>query len=192
MQGTTIVAVRRDGRMAIAGDGQITMSQNMVMKGSAVKVRRIYDGRVVVGFAGSVADALTLSELFEGKLQQYAGNLRRAAVELARTWRGDKSLRNLEAMLIAADGRELLVISGSGEVIEPDGDCCAIGSGGAYALAAARALLAHTPLSARQIAAEAIGIAADICVYTNHHLTVEEAGEGLPDAATAAAPDAVE
>ena len=174
MDGTTIVAITRNGKTAIAGDGQITMGQNMVMKGTAVKVRRIHEGRVVVGFAGAVADAMTLSDLFEGKLQQHAGNLRRAAVELAKNWRSDKVLRHLEAMLIAADGHDLLVISGSGEVIEPDGGVCAVGSGGPFALAAARALCVNTELSAREIAEKAMGIAADICVYTNNNITVEE------------------
>jgi len=176
MDGTTIVAVRRGGVTAVAGDGQITFGQNMVMKGTAVKVRRIYNDQVVVGFAGSVADAMTLSERFEGKLQQFAGNLRRAAVELAREWRTDKALRQLEAMLIAADSQDLLIVSGNGEVIEPDENCCAIGSGGGFALAAARAMLVHTELSARDMAKEAIGIAAGICIYTNTNITVEEVG----------------
>lgn len=174
MDGTTIVAVRRDGKTVVAGDGQITLGQSVIMKGSAIKVRRIYQDRVVVGFAGSVADALTLSERFEQKLEQFAGNLRRAAVELARDWRGDKVLRHLEAMLIAADATDLLLISGTGEVIEPDENCCAIGSGGQYALSAARALYQHTSLSAREIATEAMAVAAKICVFTNTNLTVEE------------------
>ena len=174
LDGTTIVAVRRGGKTVIAGDGQITMGQSMVMKATAQKVRRIFDGKVVVGFAGSVADALTLSERFEGKLQQFAGNLRRAAVELARDWRSDKALRRLEAMLLAADATELLMISGSGEVIAPDGDVAAIGSGGGYALAAARALAGATELSAREIAEQALHIAGDICIFTNHNHTIEE------------------
>nr|MDD6336608.1 ATP-dependent protease subunit HslV [bacterium] len=176
MDGTTIVAVKRNGVTAVAGDGQITLGEKVVMKGTAVKVRRIFHGQVIVGFAGSVADALTLSERFEQKLEQFAGNLRRAAVELARDWRGDKGLRQLEAMLIAADKDDLLVVSGSGEVIDPDENCCAIGSGGSYALASARAMLKFTEMPAADIAREAIGIAASICIFTNNHITVEEVG----------------
>lgn len=173
-KGTTIVAVKRDGKCAIAGDGQVTFNQSTVMKGNAIKVRRIYNGKVVVGFAGSVADAFTLTERFENKLEQFSGNLMRAAVELAMDWRGDKALRQLEAMLIAADENDLLVLSGTGEVIEPDDGVTAIGSGGSYALAAARALVANTDLPARTIAEKAIEIAGSICIYTNGNIIVEE------------------
>jgi ATP-dependent protease HslVU peptidase subunit len=152
IQGTTIVAVRRNGACAVAGDGQVTVGQTTVMKSRAVKVRRLYRGQVIVGFAGSVADAFTLSERFEQKLEQYSGNLQRAAVELAQEWRSDKVLRRLEAMLICANKEDLLVLSGSGEVIDPDDGVIAIGSGGNYALSAARALLQNTDLSAREIA----------------------------------------
>jgi ATP-dependent HslUV protease subunit HslV len=174
MEGTTIVAVRRDGKCAVAGDGQVTFGQNTIMKASAVKVRRIYHDKVVVGFAGSVADAFTLTERFEAKLEQYSGSLQRAAVELAQEWRSDKMLRKLEAMLICADAEELLVVSGSGEVIEPDDDIAAIGSGGNYALAAAKALRENTDLPALDIARKAILIAGQICIFTNDHITVEE------------------
>jgi ATP-dependent HslUV protease subunit HslV len=174
MEGTTIVAVRKGGKCAVAGDGQVTFGQNTIMKSSAVKVRRIYNDKVVVGFAGSVADAFTLTERFEAKLEQYSGSLQRAAVELAQEWRGDKMLRRLEAMLICADAEELLVVSGSGEVIQPDDDIAAIGSGGSYALAAARALKENTELSSLDIAKKAITIAGQICVFTNDHVTVEE------------------
>ena len=174
MKGTTIVAVKRDGRCAVAGDGQVTMGQSTIMKHHAVKVRRIYHGKVVAGFAGSVADAFTLTERFEAKLEQYAGNLPRAAVELAQEWRGDKMLRQLEAMLIAANKTELLVISGTGEVIEPDDGIAAIGSGGNYALAAAKALSANTKLSPKVIVKKAMQIAGEICVFTNGNITVEE------------------
>jgi len=174
MEGTTIVAVRRDGKCAVAGDGQVTFGQNTIMKASAVKVRRIYHDKVVVGFAGSVADAFTLTERFEAKLEQYSGSLQRAAVELAQEWRSDKMLRRLEAMLICADAEELLVVSGSGEVIEPDDDIAAIGSGGNYALAAAKALRENTDLPALDIARKAILIAGQICIFTNDHITVEE------------------
>ena len=162
---------------AVAGDGQVTSGQNTIMKKNARKVRRLYHESVVIGFAGSVADAFTLAERFEAKLEQYSGNLKRAAVELAQDWRSDKLMRRLEALLIAADATDLLVISGSGEVIDPDDDIAAIGSGGNYALAAAKALKENTDLSARAIAEKAIGIAGDICVFTNDHITVEEVGE---------------
>lgn len=175
LRGTTIVAVKRNGKCAVAGDGQVTMGQQVVMKGSAKKVRRIYNGKVIIGFAGSVADAFSLEEKFEAKLEQYSGSLMRASVELARDWRGDKALRNLEAMLIATDGQELFVLSGSGEVIDPDDGVTAIGSGGNYALAAARALVQNTNLSAKEIAVKAIEIAGQICIFTNDHITVEEA-----------------
>ena len=175
MKGTTIVAVKRNGHCAIAGDGQVTMGQQVIMKGSAVKVRRIYHGQIITGFAGSVADAFTLTERFEAKLEQYSGSLLRAAVELARDWRGDKVLKNLEAMLVVSNGEELYVLSGNGEVIDPDDGITAIGSGGNYALAAARALAQNTELSVREISQKSIEIAADICVFTNHFITVEEA-----------------
>lgn len=171
---TTIVAVMKDGKGAVAGDGQVTLSQNTIIKATAKKVRRLYGGKVVVGFAGSVSDAFTLSERFEEKLEQYSGNLKRAAVELAKEWRKDKVLRNLEAMLIALDKETLLVISGSGEVIEPDDGVIAIGSGGNYALAAAKALLQHSDLGAAEIAGKSLEIAASICVFTNNNIIVEE------------------
>ncbi len=174
IKGTTIVAVRKEGQAAIAGDGQVTIGENTVMKHTAKKVRKIYDDKVLIGFAGSVADALTLTEKFERKLEQYGGNLRRAAVELARDWRTDRVLRRLEAMLIALDKDYLLVISGNGEVIEPDDNIASVGSGGAYALAAAKALYHNTSLSAKEIAENALRIAASICVYTNDNITVLE------------------
>jgi ATP-dependent HslUV protease subunit HslV len=170
---TTILLVRRNGRVAMAGDGQVTFGQNMIMKQTAQKVRRLNDGAVLAGFAGATADAFTLFELFEEKLRHFRGNLLRAAVELTREWRKDKYLRRLEAMLLLADAAHLLVLSGNGDVIEPDDDATAIGSGGPYALAAARALLEHSDLGAEEIARAAMGIAADICVYTNRHLTIE-------------------
>jgi ATP-dependent HslUV protease subunit HslV len=174
LKGTTIVAVKRNGKTAIAGDGQVTVGQSVIMKNNAVKVRRIYDDKVITGFAGSVADAFTLSERFEGMLQKYSGNLMRSAVELAQLWRGDKALRQLEAMLIAADSDNLLIMSGVGDVIDPEDGICAIGSGGNYALAAARALVQSTELSAREIAVKAITIASEICVFTNNNIKVEE------------------
>ena len=174
IRGTTICAVRKDGQCAIAGDGQVTLGESTVMKMNARKVRRIYDGQVVVGFAGSVADAFALSEKFEEKLTQYAGNLPRAAVELAQEWRMDKAMRKLEAMLLCADKENLLLVSGTGEVIEPDDGILAIGSGGNYALAAARALVENTGLSAEEIARKALFIASTICVYTNDHIIVEK------------------
>ena len=176
-EGTTIVAVRKNGLCAVAGDGQVTSGQSTIMKKSARKVRRLYHESVVVGFAGAVADAVTLAERFEAKLEQYSGNLKRAAVELAQDWRSDKLLRRLEALLIAADATDLLIISGSGEVIDPDDGIAAIGSGGNYALAAAKALKENTDLSARDIAEKAIRNAGEICIYTNDHITVEEVGE---------------
>ena len=172
-RGTTICAVKKDGKTAIAGDGQVTMSESIIFKNSAVKVRRIYGGKVVLGFAGSVSDAFSLSEKFEGMLNKFSGNLMRSAVELAELWRNDKLPRRLEAMMIVADKDQLLIISGNGEVIEPDGGVCAIGSGGNYALAAARALLQETQYSADEIADKALKIASEICVYTNDHITVE-------------------
>lgn len=173
-EGTTIVGVRKNGKCALAGDGQVTMGQSIVMKHGAVKVRRIYHDSVVIGFAGSVADAFSLCEMFEGKLEQYSGNLYRASVELAQLWRSDKVLRKLEAMMIAADKNGMLVLSGSGEVIEPDDGIAAIGSGGTYALSAARALMRFTDMEPSSIAGEALKIAGEICVFTNDHITVEE------------------
>ena len=173
-RGTTIVAVQRNGKIAIAGDGQVTMGEHTIMKMGAKKVRRIYGDRVVVGFAGSVADAFALSEKFEGYLEQFAGNLPRAAVELAQTWRQDNAMRKLEAMLLAADKENLLLISGTGEVIAPDDGVLAIGSGGNFALAAARALVRNTDMEAQDIVRAAMEIAADICVYNNDHIIVEE------------------
>lgn len=175
LKGTTICAVEKDGRIAVAGDGQVTMGENTVFKATARKVRRIYGGKVVTGFAGSVADAFALCERFEGKLEQFGGNLERAAVELAQEWRADKAMRKLEAMLIAASGDRMMIISGTGEVITPDDGVAAVGSGGNYAMAAARALRENTDLSAHEIAEKALHIAADICVFTNHNVIVEDA-----------------
>lgn len=172
--GTTIVAVRQEGRVAMAGDGQITLGNNIAMKHGAKKVRKIYHDQVIAGFAGSVADALTLLDKFEKKLEEYRGNLPRAAVELAKEWRMDKYMRQLEAMLIVANKETLLVLSGTGEVIEPDDQITAVGSGGPYALAAAKALALHSALAPKEIVVEALKIAADICVYTNENITVEE------------------
>ncbi len=172
-KGTTICAVKKDGKTAIAGDGQVTMGESIVFKNNAVKVRRIYGGKVVLGFAGSVSDAFSLSEKFEGMLNKFSGNLMRSAVELAELWRNDKLPRRLEAMMIVADKDQLLIVSGSGEVIEPDGGVCAIGSGGNYALAAARALIQETQFPAEEIAFKALKIASEICVFTNDHITVE-------------------
>ncbi|SDT45628.1 ATP-dependent HslUV protease, peptidase subunit HslV [Paenibacillaceae bacterium GAS479] len=172
---TTICAVRHNGKGAIAGDGQVTFGNSMIMKGSAKKVRRLYRGQVAAGFAGSVADAITLFEKFESKLEEHHGNLQRAAVELAKDWRSDRILRRLEAMLLVMDDSGLLLISGNGEVIEPDDGILAIGSGGSFALAAARALKKHAPtLSAREMAQAALETAAEICVFTNHNIIVEE------------------
>ena len=172
-RGTTICAVRRDGKTAIAGDGQVTMGEHTIFKTTARKVRRLYNDEVVVGFAGSVADAFTLCEKFEEKLQQCGGNLEKAAVALAQNWRGDQSMRQLESMMIAANRERLLILSGTGEVIDPDEGIAAIGSGGNYALAAARALLQNTDLGAADIAEKALRIAAGICVYTNDHIITE-------------------
>ena len=174
MRGTTICGVCRDGKIAIAGDGQVTMGEHTIFKGTAHKVRRIYNGSVVTGFAGSVADAFSLFERFEDKLSQCSGNLQRAAVMLAQDWRSDKGMRQLDAMLLVADKTCMLIVSGTGEVIDPDDGIAAIGSGGNYALAAARALLENTNLSAAEIAEKALHIAASICVYTNHNIIVEE------------------
>ncbi len=172
-RGTTICAVRRNGVTAIAGDGQVTMGEHTIFKTSARKVRRLYNDEVLVGFAGSVADAFTLCEKFEEKLQQCNGNLEKAAVALAQNWRGDQTMRQLESMMIAANKERLLILSGTGEVIDPDEGIAAIGSGGNYALAAARALLQNTDLDAPQIAEKALHIAASICVYTNDNIIVE-------------------
>ncbi|HXV82694.1 MAG TPA: ATP-dependent protease subunit HslV [Candidatus Binatia bacterium] len=171
--GTTILGIRHGGKIAVVGDGQVSMGQT-VMKHSARKVRKLHHDRVIAGFAGATADAFTLFEKFEGKLEQFNGNLKRAAVELAKDWRTDRILRQLEALLIVADVNDLLVISGSGDVIEPDDGLAAIGSGGNFALAAARVLVKHTQLDARAIAEEAMRVAAGICVYTNDQLTFEE------------------
>ncbi|NLV59576.1 MAG: ATP-dependent protease subunit HslV [Clostridiales bacterium] len=174
--GTTICAVKRGNQVAIAGDGQVTMGENTVFKSSARKVRRLYRGQVIAGFAGSVADAFTLCERFEEKLTQCGGNLERAAVNLAQDWRGDSVMRKLESMLIVADAGNMLVLSGNGEVIDPDDGVAAIGSGGNYALAAARALVQNTGLSAQEIAVKALEVAASICVFTNDHISVEVIG----------------
>ena len=170
---TTILAIRHGGKVVVAGDGQVSLGQT-VMKHSARKVRKLYHDRVIAGFAGATADAFTLFEKFEAKLEQFNGNLKRAAVELAKDWRTDRVLRRLEALLVIADTTDLLVVSGSGDVVEPDDGLIAIGSGGNYALAAARVLVKHTQLDARTIAEEAMHVAAQICVYTNDQLTFEE------------------
>ena len=171
---TTIVAVRKNGQVAIAGDGQVTFGQSTVMKHKAKKVRKIYHDQILAGFAGSVADAFALFEKFEGKLEENNGNLKKSAVALTKDWRGDKILRKLEAMMLVADQETILLLSGSGEVIEPDEGVAAIGSGGNYALAAAVALAGYTDLNASETARKAMEIAADICVYTNHQITVYE------------------
>lgn len=170
---TTICAVKRDGKTAIAGDGQVTMGESVIFKNSATKVKRIYNGNVILGFAGSVADAFSLSEKFEGMLNKFSGNLLRSAVELAELWRSDKMGRKLEALMIVADKESLLIVSGTGEVIEPDDGIAAIGSGGNYALAAARALVQNTSFSAEEIAEKSLKIASEICVYTNDNIKVE-------------------
>ena len=174
LRGTTILAVQKNGETAVAGDGQVTMSESVVMKATAKKVKRLYHDQVVVGFAGSVADAFSLCERFEKKLEQYSGNLTRAAVSLAQDWRSDKIMHKLEALLIVANKEELLIVSGTGEVIDPDDGIAAIGSGGMYALAAAKALKMNTDLSAKEVAEKALRIAGDICVFTNGNITVEE------------------
>lgn len=172
-KGTTILAVRKDGKVVMAGDGQVTMG-NTIMKKGAVKVRRMYEGKVLAGFSGSTADAFTLFERFDKKLQEYRGNLLRAAVELAKDWRTDRALRRLEALLLVVDRDHSLLISGSGDVIEPEEGIAAIGSGGPFALAAARALIRHSDLDARTIALEAMKIASEICIYTNEEISIEE------------------
>lgn len=171
---TTICAVRQNGKCAIAGDGQVTFGESVVMKQTAKKVRRLYRGQVIAGFAGSVADAITLFEKFEAKLEEHHGNLQRAAVELAKDWRQDRVLRKLEALMIVMDRSGMLLISGGGEIIEPDDEVLAIGSGGNFALSAARALKRHTQLEAKEIAYEALKVASEICVYTNSNIIVEE------------------
>ncbi len=171
-RGTTILSVRRNGKVVVGGDGQATLGDT-VMKGNVRKVRHLYNGKVLAGFAGGTADAFTLFERFEGKLEQY-GNLTRAAIELAKDWRTDRMLRRLEALLCVADAKTSLLISGNGDVIEPEYDLLAIGSGGAYAKAAARALMENTDLSAREVVTKGLSIAADICIYTNHNIVIEE------------------
>ena len=171
---TTILAVKKDNQVAIAGDGQVTLGEKVIMKHSAKKVRTLYHGKVVTGFAGSVSDAISLFEKFENHLESTRGNLTKAAVEMAKEWRSDKVLKNLEAMLLVANKEELLVLSGNGEVITPDFDTVAIGSGGSYAYAASLALMQNTDLSAAEIARKSLEIASEICVFTNNHITVEE------------------
>ena len=175
--GTTVLSVRRGGLVVVGGDGQVTLG-NTVMKANARKVRRLYHDRVLAGFAGGTADAFTLFERFEGKLEKHQGHLVRAAVELAKDWRTDRMLRRLEALLVVADAQASLILSGTGDVIEPEGGLMAIGSGGPYAQAAARALLENTELDARTIVEKALAVAADICIYTNQHITVEELTAG--------------
>lgn len=174
IQATTIVAVRKNGQVALAGDGQVTLGDKTIMKHQARKVRTLSGGRILAGFAGSAADAITLFEMFEKKLQDHSEQLVRAAVELAKDWRSDRYLRKLEALLIVADGNNTLVISGAGDIIEPDDGVAAIGSGGPYAMAAAKALLHHSNLSAREIALEAMKITASICIYTNDQISIVE------------------
>lgn len=173
LKGTTICAVKKDGVIAIAGDGQVTMGENTILKGNAIKVKRIYNDKVVVGFAGSVSDAFSLSEKFEEMLQKYSGNLMRSAVELATTWRKGEMVRNLEALLIVADKENMFIVSGNGNVIDPEGGACAIGSGGNFALSAARALLQNTTMNAKEIALSSMKIASELCVFTNSNFTVE-------------------
>ncbi len=172
MRGTTIVSVRKGGCVAIGGDGQVTMG-NTVAKSNAKKIRKLYEDKVLVGFAGSTADAFTLFEKLEDKLSEYSGNLTRACVELAKDWRTDRILRRLEALLIAADSKNTYIISGSGDVLEPDDDVCAIGSGGNYALSAAKAMIKFTNLNAKEIVQHSLKIAASICIYTNDNITVD-------------------
>jgi ATP-dependent HslUV protease subunit HslV len=185
---TTVVGVRRDGRLALGADGQVTLGQGTVVKHTALKLRRLYRGRVLAGFAGGVADAFALFEAFEQRLEGYHGDLQRAAVELCRDWRTDRGLRRLDAVLLVGDRRNLLLLSGSGEVIAPDDGVLAIGSGGPYALAAARALLRHTALPADAVCREALQVASEICVYTNDHIQVEsldgDADEAAADGGT--------
>jgi ATP-dependent HslUV protease subunit HslV len=173
MHATTVLCVRRDNKVVLAGDGQVTLGEH-VMKHTAKKIRRLFDGKVLAGFAGSTADALSLFERFENKLQEFHGNLQRASVELAKDWRKDRALRHLEALLIVADAKGTFLLSGNGDVIEPDDGLCAIGSGGPYALSAARALARHTKLGAKEIAHEAMRVASEICIFTNGNVTIEE------------------
>jgi len=173
IRSTTVLVVRRNGQVVVGGDGQVTMG-NTVVKSTARKIRRLHDGKLVAGFAGSAADGITLFEKFEARLKEFGGNLTRAAVELAKDWRTDRALRRLEALLLVADRDKTLLLSGTGDVIEPDGDAAAVGSGGSYALAAARALLEATTLSAREIAERSLAIAGEICIYTNAARTFEE------------------
>ena len=175
MHGTTVLCVRKDGKVVLIADGQVTMGDH-VMKHTARKTRRLYQDKVIAGFAGSTADAISLFERFEGKLQEFSGNLQKAAVELAKDWRKDRALRHLEALLIVADTKGTFILSGNGDVIEPDDGIVAIGSGGSYALAAARALMKHSKLNAKDVAMEAMRIASEICIYTNANFTVEELG----------------
>lgn len=174
LKGTTIIAVKKDGKCAVAGDGQVTMNESSIMKANAKKVRRIYHDQIVTGFAGTVSDAFSLCERFEQKLEQFNGSVTKAAVSLAQDWRNDKIMRKLEALLIIAGKEELLIISGTGDVIDPDDGIAAIGSGGMYALAAAKALKANTDLTAAEIARKSLEIASQICIYTNDHIIVEE------------------
>lgn len=173
IRSTTVLLVRKDGHVALAGDGQVTMGDT-IMKASAKKVRRLYNDRILAGFAGATADAFSLLTRFESKLEQYHGNLERAAIELSKEWRTDKLLRHLEALLVVADNKSSFLLSGNGDVIAPDDGLLAIGSGGSYALAAARALMKHTSLSARDIALEALAISGEICIYSNQNIVVEE------------------
>jgi ATP-dependent HslUV protease subunit HslV len=173
IRSTTIICIRHKGRVAIAGDGQVTLDKT-VLKGTAKKIRRLYNGQVLAGFAGATSDAFALFSRFEAKLEEHRGNMSRSAIELAKDWRLDKAFRRLEALLIVADKENSFLISGTGDVIEPDDGIVAIGSGGPFALAAARALIRHTELSARDIALEAMSIASEICIYTNNQITVEE------------------
>ena len=173
MRGTTVLCVRKDNKVVLVADGQVTMGDH-VMKHTARKTRRLFNDKVIAGFAGSTADAISLFERFEGKLQEFSGNLQKSAVELAKDWRKDRALRHLEALLIVADGKATFILSGNGDVIEPDDGLVAIGSGGMYALAAARALLKHSKLTAKDLALEAMSIASEICIFTNENFTVEE------------------
>jgi ATP-dependent HslUV protease subunit HslV len=173
IRSTTVLLVRKDDRVALAGDGQVTLGET-IMKGSAKKVRRLYNDRILAGFAGATADSFSLLTRFESKLEQYHGNLERAAIELSKEWRTDKVLRHLEALLVVADNKSSFLLSGNGDVIAPDDGVLAIGSGGSYALAAARALIKHTDLSAREVAVEALNIAGEICIYSNQNIVVEE------------------
>ncbi len=173
MHGTTVLCVRRDSKLVMASDGQVTLGENVV-KHSAKKLRRLFENKVLAGFAGSTADALSLFGRFEAKLQEHHGNLARAAVELAKEWRTDRALRHLDALLVVADGKSIFLLSGHGDIIEPDDGICAIGSGGPFALAAARALAKHTKLNAKEIAQEAMRIASEICIFTNANFTLEE------------------